>query len=193
MSSQRKLAFLLLATRALNEVYSQEEVMETVKQEQIGTPEEKQEQAVQTFTQDDVNRIVADRLSREREKYADYESIKEKAAKFDEAEEASKTELQKATERADKLQAQLECYQKAEKVRAIHEEVSKTSGVPAHLLTGETKEDCEAQAKAIMSFAKPEAFPVVPDGGEVRNTGHTGSAREQFAEWANENFITGGN
>ena len=40
MSSQRKLAFLLLATRALNEVYSQEEVMETVKQEQIGTPEQ---------------------------------------------------------------------------------------------------------------------------------------------------------
>jgi len=182
-----------MATRALNEDYSKEEVMETVKQE-IGTPEtEKHEQNGATFTQDDVNRIVADRLSREREKYADYEAMKEKAAKFDAAEEASKTELQKATEKAEALQAKLDSYQKAEQLRAIHEEVSKTSGVPAHLLTGETKEDCEAQAKAILSFAKPEAFPVVPDGGEVRNTGGSGTARDQFADWANEMFITGGN
>lgn len=166
--------------------------METVNQEANAVVEEKQtEQAAQTFTQEDVNRIVADRVARERAKYADYDAIREKAAKFDEAEEASKTELQKATERADKLQAELDSYQKAEKVRSIHEEVEKATGVPAHLLTGETKEDCEAQAKAIMSFAKPEAFPTVPDGGEVTNTGHTGSARDQFADWAKEQFEGG--
>lgn len=166
--------------------------METVNQEAITANVENKTEPEATFTQDDVNRIVADRVARERAKYEDYESLREKAAKFDEAEEASKSELQKATERAEKLQAQLDSYQKAEAVRVIHEEVAKATGVPAHLLTGETKEDCEAQAKAIMSFAKPEAFPVVPDGGEVRNTGHTGSARDQFADWANEAFSTGG-
>lgn len=160
--------------------------MKTVNQETITTTEEpRAEEPAKTFTQEEVNRIVEERIHRERSKYADYDTLREKATKFDEAEEASKSELQKATERADKLQAQLDSYQKAEELRKIHEEVAKSTGVPAHLLTGETKEDCEAQAKAIMSFAKPEAFPAVKDGGEVRVTG-TGKTRDQFADWFNE-------
>ena len=58
-------------------------------------------------TQQDLNRIVSERLSRERAKYSDYESLKAKAAKFDEAEEASKTELEKAQSRAEKAEAKL--------------------------------------------------------------------------------------
>ena len=53
-------------------------------------------------TQEDLDIIVGERLKREREKYADYEALKEKAAKYDQAEEASKSELQKATEKAEK-------------------------------------------------------------------------------------------
>jgi hypothetical protein len=37
-----------------------------------------------TFSQSDVNRIVEDRLRREQAKYADYDDLKAKAAKFDE-------------------------------------------------------------------------------------------------------------
>ena len=61
-----------------------------------------------TFTQDDVNRIVQSRIVEVKNKYADYDDLKAKATKFDEMEEAEKTELQKATEKADALQAQLE-------------------------------------------------------------------------------------
>lgn len=46
-------------------------------------------------TQDDLNRIVEQRLARERGKYADYDDLKAKAAKFDEADQASKSEMQK--------------------------------------------------------------------------------------------------
>ena len=46
-----------------------------------------------TFTQAELDAVVKDRLKREREKYSDYEDLKAKAAKFDEAEEANKTEL----------------------------------------------------------------------------------------------------
>jgi hypothetical protein len=49
-----------------------------------------------TFTQADVDRIVTDRLNREKGKYADYDELKTKAAKVDELEAASKSELQKA-------------------------------------------------------------------------------------------------
>ena len=44
-----------------------------------------------TFTQSELNAIIGDRLAQERKKYADYDELKGKAAKFDEAEEASKT------------------------------------------------------------------------------------------------------
>lgn len=69
---------------------------ETVNQETNGTAAETQENEQRTFTQAEMNAIIQDRLTRERGKYADYEALKAKAAKFDEAEEAGKTDLQKA-------------------------------------------------------------------------------------------------
>ena len=61
---------------------------ETVQQEQTIITEELPER---TFTQAEMDAIIGDRLNRERKKYADYEDIKAKAAKFDELENASKT------------------------------------------------------------------------------------------------------
>ena len=61
---------------------------ETVNQETNGTAAETQENEQRTFTQAEMNAIIQDRLTRERGKYADYEALKAKAAKFDEAEEA---------------------------------------------------------------------------------------------------------
>lgn len=142
-------------------------------------------EANKTFTQDELNDIVKDRLTRERSKYADYDELKRKAAEFDKIEEESKTELQKATERANALQVELDGLKKAEAIRLIRDEVAKEIGVPANLLTAETKEDCEAQAKAIMSFAKPdEGYPNVKDAGEVKTS--SGTTEEKFAEWAKE-------
>ena len=55
---------------------------ETVNQETNGTAAAQQEP--RTFTQDEVNAIVADRLTRERAKYADYDDLKAKAGRVDE-------------------------------------------------------------------------------------------------------------
>lgn len=134
--------------------------------------------AEKTFTQADVDRIVAERLQRDRAKYADYDDIKSKAEKFDAMEEASKTELQKATDRANKLQAELDKRKKEDGVRVIREKVAKETKVPVSLLTGETEEACTEQAKAILAFAKPDGYPQVPDGGEAQG-GHT----NQFGLW----------
>lgn len=131
-----------------------------------------------TFSQDDVNRIVANRVA----KYADYEQLKEKAAKFDAAEEANKTELQKAQERANGLQAELDAMKKADSIRAVRDEVSKETGVPASLLTAETKEDCTAQAQAIKAYATP-GYPQVKDGGEAPKPTAKKDTRDQFADW----------
>lgn len=40
-------------------------------------------QQSRTFTQEEVNSIVADRLNRERAKYADYDDLKAKASQYD--------------------------------------------------------------------------------------------------------------
>ena len=60
--------------------------------------------------------------------------------------------------------------------------------IPAELLTGETKEACEAQAKAISDFASTKnGYPTLNDGGEVQRV-NTTSTRQQFAEWLNANY-----
>lgn len=144
-----------------------------------------------TFTQAELNAIVQKRLGEQAAKYGNYEELKEKALKFDEIEDKAKTELQKATERADALEKELEGMKKADAVRKIREEVSKETGVPAHLINGETKEQCEEQARAIMTFAKPSSYPVVKDGGEASTHAGSGKTRDQFANWLSE--INGGN
>ena len=154
-----------------------EEISKTVNQEKptAGQPE-------RTFTQAEMDAIIGERLSRERAKYADYEDIKAKAAKYDEAEEASKSELQKANEKASALQAKVDAMTKAEKIREIREQVSEKTGVPASILSGEDEESCRQQAEAILKFARPDAYPSVKDGGEVHHLPEK-KTRDQFADW----------
>lgn len=160
-------------------------MQETVNQEPSTKAAETE---TRTFTQDEVNAIVNDRLGREKAKYSDYEAMKAKAAKFDELEEANKTELQKASEKVSALQDELNAIKKSNEIRDIRAEVAKEMGIPADLLTAETREACEAQAKAINAYASAQmGYPTLKDGGEVtKQTG--GSTRQQFADWLNSNF-----
>lgn len=150
---------------------------ETVNQETQNATEEQK-----TFTQEEVNGIVAERLNRDRQKYADYETLKQKADEFDKMQEANKSELQKATERADGLEKELNALKKANEVQSVRQKVSAETGVPVDLLTGETEEDCKAQADAINAYATPTGYPKVKDGGEVSKTMQP-TTRAQFAEW----------
>jgi hypothetical protein len=155
---------------------------ETVNQENNATVEQPKEEKL--FTQEQVNGFFNKRYS---EMMSQLEEYKTKAEKFDELEEANKSELQKATERAQALEAELNSMKQAEAIRAIKTQVATETGVPAELLTGSTEEECTAQANAILSFAKPQAYPTVKDGGEVNNVGKL-TPQQQFAEWANQAF-----
>lgn len=154
----------------------------------VTTPEEQTApEQERTFTQHELDAIVKDRLSREKSKYADYEELKAKATKFDEYEEANKTELQKVTEKAQALEAELNGIKKAESIRVMREKVAKEAGIPLasmSLITGETEDACMEQAKTILSMMAPGTYPTVPDGGEIHNTSKT-TARDAFSQWAN--------
>lgn len=156
--------------------------METVNQ----GGENNGQQEVKTFTQDELNAILNDRLGREKAKYSDYEELKSKAAKLDEMEEASKTELQKVTEKATALQSELDSLKKADEIRQIREKVAKENGVPANLLKAETEEGCVEEAKALLDFKKTVSpnYPQVRDAGEPQGTVKN-TTRQQFADWFN--------
>jgi hypothetical protein len=63
--------------------------------------EKKPEEGDKKFTQEDLDRVVADRLKRETSKYSDYDELKAKAAKLDEAEASRKSDDQKLLERVE--------------------------------------------------------------------------------------------
>ncbi len=119
---------------------------ETVHQEPTTPAAEGQQNNERTFTQAEMNAIISDRLSRERSKYADYDDLKAKAQQFDAAQEAGKTELQKANEKAAKLQEQLDT------LRDIRGKVAAATSVPAELLSGDTEEACTAQAQHLAGY-----------------------------------------
>lgn len=154
-------------------------MQETVNQETETKVTENEQTTVaeKMFTQDDVNKIINKR-------FAEFKTLQEKAKKLDEIEEAAKSELQKATEKAAKLQSKLDAMEKEKEIMGIRNEVAKTAGVPSNLLTADTKEECEAQAKSLLEFAGKASYPKVKDGGEISGNIKT-TTRHQFAEWFN--------
>lgn len=158
-------------------------------EQESGTVTAETEKQERTFTQAELDDIVKNRLAKERAKYGDYETLQQKALKFDEMEEANKSELQKATERADSLQQQLDAINHANVIRDLHDKVAKDTGVPASLLTGDTEEACLEQAYGILAYKndnQPVKYPSVKDGGEVANIPANNKTNGQlFGEWLN--------
>ena len=138
-----------------------------------------------TFTQDEVNQIVQERLFKERKKYGevDIEKMKADTEALKGQLTDSATKLSAETERADKLQAELDAIKKANEIRDIREQIAKESNIPADLLHGETLEDCKAEAERLVEFARPKGYPTVKDGGEVIAPTVKKTTREQFTEW----------
>lgn len=160
---------------AETESVKQDVVTDSTENNQVETHEEPK-----MFTQDDVNNIVNKR-------FKEFKILEEKARKFDEMEEASKTELQKATERAEKLESELASLKKVNEINEIRSKVASETGVPASLINGEDEETCIAQAKAILEFKTPNTYPNLKDGGEVGKE-YKGTAQQQFSDWFNEHF-----
>lgn len=136
-----------------------------------------------TFTQAELNEIIQDRLGKERAKYADYDELRAKAKKYDDAEESGKTELQKATDKAKALQAKLDAMTKEAEVSKVRAKVAADTGVPVSLLTGSTEEECAVQANNILAFAKSGKYPSVRDGGEPHLPAGKKTELDQFTDW----------
>ena len=130
-----------------------------------------------TFTQAEMDAIIGDRLKRERAKYADYDELARKAKAYDEAEEAGKSELQKAVEERDKWKAEAESL-KADRERA--DAVAKAAAehkVDASLLA-RMSGDVEENAKFLA-----DQMANAPKYGDVHDAGEPNVPAPQKAEF----------
>ena len=88
-------------------------------------------------------------------------------------------------QQAAALTAELEALKAenaAREIRDIRERVSRETGIPADMLSGDTEDSCRAYAAQLTAYAKP--YPVVRDAalyGDMIPDGR--SAGEKFAEW----------
>lgn len=120
-----------------------------------------------TFTQEEVDALIKKRLARvKNEVPADYEELKSKAQKFDELEEANKTELQKATQQLEKLKAEVAKRDAKDKANALKAKVSKDTGVPADLIAGGNEEEMTTWAQKVADYAKKDTAPVISNAGK---------------------------
>lgn len=122
---------------------------------EAGEQKPNQEQPESTFSQEDVNRIVQERLQREREKYSDYDELKTAAERAQELEEEKQTLAERVAE-----------FEAKEERQKLVSDVANDTGVPADALRGDTKEELEAHAEVLKSLMKPTG-PVIP-GQEKR-------------------------
>lgn len=122
-----------------------------------------------TFTQKDVDRVVKERLAREREKYEGFDDIKAKAAEYDKLAEASKTETQRLSETAASAAARADTAEQ----RLMKYEVAIEAGVDikhAHRLQGKTKRELLEDAKSLAEDF-PAAAVGIPPGAARQPAG----------------------
>lgn len=108
-------------------------------------------------TQADLDKILGERLARERAKFADYDDLKAKAAERDKLIEASKTEAEKQAEELAKLKTENEAFRAEKQVAEWAREVAADKQVDVSLLRGSTREELEAHADQLAAFMATSA------------------------------------
>lgn len=124
-------------------------------------------------SQDDLNQVIADRLARERAKFADYKDVKAKAAKLDELELANQTEAEKQAKRLADLEAELNSTRRD----SLRLKIAAANGITDAddidlFLTGSDEETLAKQAKRLAERTAASK----KSGNHVSREGHTPSS-----------------
>lgn len=107
--------------------------------------------SAKTFTQAELDAVVRDRLKREREKYADYDDLKAKAAEVDK----SKTQLDKLQEQLEGMARRAEDGERRATVREVADELG-ISVKQASRLKGSTKDELLADGREFLDDFAPK-------------------------------------
>lgn len=108
-----------------------------------------------TFTQEELNAIAAEERRKTAEKFADYEELKAKAEKFDQAKQETQTELEKAIARAEKAEKAVETERagrEAAERKSLAATVAAEKGVPSSHISGTSREELEQSADQLIAW-----------------------------------------
>ena len=126
--------------------------------EPLSSEPEDAEEPVEEFapitSQDEFNKRIAERIAGVKRQYADYDELKSKATEFDQMAEASKSEAQKWQDRAATLEKEL----LGERRRTF----AAAKGIPVAAVTGDTPEEWEASAEALLAWRAEQERPARP-------------------------------
>ena len=134
-------------------------------------------------TQDDLNKVIADRVNRERAKFADYKDIKAKAARLDEIEAVNQSEAERFAQRIAALESENARIQS----EALRSRIQAKHGISdedaALFLTGTDEETLTAQAKRLAdreADRKKRGNIAPKEGGSADTKGTGGSDMREF-------------
>lgn len=129
-------------------------------------------------SQEDLNRVIGERINSVKAKFADYDDLKAKAGRLDEIEQASKSELEKAQERISELEGTVSQAQRA----ALVTRVASEEGVIPEVLHGDTEEEMRAAAARIKEWAADtRKAPPAPKGLASGSSGSNDSGGSRAA------------
>lgn len=122
---------------------------------------------------------------RAKENRAKAKELEGKAAKYDEFEDAQKSEVEKLQARLEKAEREAAEYQTA----ALRNEVAAAKGVPANLLHGSSREELEAHADELISFrGEQKNAPSSPLLGKTNARPVDGTPADSFASFFNSHI-----
>jgi hypothetical protein len=135
---------------------------DATRQEHEESVRQEAEDKGKTLTQAEVDKIVADRVARERKKFADYDDLKKKAAKLQQIEDGQKTEAQKLN---DQLAAQsIELQElRVEKIRRAAASAAGLDPDLAEFITAADEGEATEQARKLAERLKANTRSTAPD------------------------------
>lgn len=111
----------------------------------------------------------------------------DKAKAYDELQEQSKSELQKAQEKAKRAEDELAELKAKAELAETRAKVAKDTGVPAELISGDDEESMRTFAEAVAAWGKPSSAPRTSrpgrfsaDAGDGRDAAKRELARQLF-------------
>lgn len=148
-----------------DESNAQEQQAQAPEQSTAGDTQPVAAQAERTFTQADVDRIITERLAKEKAKAESMATKAREDAERKAAEEQGK--FRELYEAAQQRIAETEARLKAAEIASIKREVAGKLNMPqalANRLQGETLEEIEADAKELMAALPKPAAPNINSG-----------------------------
>jgi hypothetical protein len=132
----------------------QQEREDTTRQEHEQDVKQEAEDKGKTLSQSEVDKIVADRVARERKKFADYDTLKKKASELDKLQENQKSETQKLNDRLAAQSIELQEL-RVEKIRRTAVAGAGLDPEMAEFITAADEDEAAEQAKKLADRLKP--------------------------------------